>query len=181
MIDDIIKQRKTVFISAGHSDSDPGAKANGWTEANIVLELRDNVASRLAEKLAFISDGQKGTNLPLAEAAREASKADIAVEFHCNAAASGEASGTEALGTNSDTRFGEALCSAISGALGIPNRGHKPEGSGQHSRLAFVSDGGGIIVELFFLTNEGDLQAYRDNKGLAADEIADAIIEEAAQ
>lgn len=35
---------KTLFISAGHSDKDPGAKGNGYREADTVLEFRDMLA-----------------------------------------------------------------------------------------------------------------------------------------
>jgi hypothetical protein len=36
-----LMQTKTLFISAGHSDSDPGAVGNGHTEAGIVTQFRD--------------------------------------------------------------------------------------------------------------------------------------------
>ena len=35
---------KSIFVSAGHSDTDPGAAGNGYTEANIVMELRNIVS-----------------------------------------------------------------------------------------------------------------------------------------
>ncbi len=43
----MILQTKSLFISAGHSDTDPGAAANGITEADIVLEFRDMVCEEL--------------------------------------------------------------------------------------------------------------------------------------
>lgn len=36
-------QSKTLFISAGHSRTDPGAVGNGHTEADVVLAFRDAV------------------------------------------------------------------------------------------------------------------------------------------
>ena len=82
---DLVRQPKSLFISAGHSDSDPGATANGVTEADVVLEFRDLLASYLKGRVAFDMDGSAGKNLPLSEAARMASSHDIALEFHCNA------------------------------------------------------------------------------------------------
>src|SRR5690554_4284596 len=64
-------QTKTLFISAGHSDADPGAVGNGYTEADIVLEFRDYLAEALrARGVEFRKDGEPGQNLPLARAWR---------------------------------------------------------------------------------------------------------------
>lgn len=154
-------QTRTLFISAGHSDTDPGAAGNGITEADVVLDFRDRLADYLTDKLVFAKDGQPGQNLPLRTAVRMAAKHDIAVEFHCNAFHDPGATGTETLNHARHDALGNDLCSAISQVLGITNRGAKSEGSGQHSRLAFIRDGGGIIVELFFLTNPADYARYR--------------------
>lgn len=154
-------QTETLFISAGHSDTDPGAVGNGLTEADVVLDFRDRLADYLDDTVVFAKDGQPGQNLPLRTAARLAAKHDIAVEFHCNAFHKPTASGVETLNSKENDALGNELCTAIALALGIPNRKAKGEASGQHSRLAFIRDGGGIIVELFFLTNPDDLRRYR--------------------
>lgn len=54
-------QTKSLYISAGHSHSDPGAVGNGHTEADIVLEFRDLVADELRDKVAFAKDGERLT------------------------------------------------------------------------------------------------------------------------
>lgn len=166
-----------IFISAGHSSKDPGATANGFTEAAIVTEFRDLVAFYLDQfDVPFIRDGKKGENLPLAEAVKMIPKKGVSVEFHLNAAAS-SASGVETLSAPKDYKLGAKLCDAISYRLGIKNRGAKPENSGQHSRLAFVQ-GGGLILELFFITNKTDLDSYQAVKWLLARDVA-KILEEA--
>jgi len=165
-------QTKSLFISAGHDDSDPGAVANGYTEAQIVLEFRDLVASVLRrEGLAFSKDGEREENLPLRDAARLASQHDVAVEFHTNAATPA-ASGAETLSRPGNFGKGAELTALISKVLDIPDRGAKPEDAGQHSRLAFVSQGGGIIVELFFLTNQRDLRRFREWQHELAEKVA---------
>ena len=172
-------QTKTLFISAGHSDADPGAVGNGYTEANIVLEFRDLLAEALrARGVEFSKDGEPGQNLPLSKAWRMAAEHDIALEFHCNAFHTPKATGVETLSRPSNMELGLSICRAISKTLGIANRGAKGEGSGQHSRLAFVSSGGGIIVELFFISNPDDVAKYQRWKLQLAEVLADLLAEE---
>ncbi|WP_447045346.1 N-acetylmuramoyl-L-alanine amidase [Vreelandella sp. H-I2] len=174
-------QTQTLFISAGHSDKDPGAVANGYTEANVVLDFRDRLATYLSDKVFFSQDGKRGQNLPLTVAANEALMHDIAVEFHCNAFAKPTATGVETLSAKQHYPLGNALCIALSTALGIPNRGAKGEGSGQHSRLAFIRRGNGVIVELFFLTNPNDLKRYIENIDACVEAFGNALVEAVCQ
>lgn len=170
-------QRLSLFISAGHSDKDPGAAANGFTEAQVVLDFRDRLADYLRDKIYFTKDGQRGQNMPLTVAANEAVAHDLAVEFHCNAFTNPAATGAETLSAAHHYPIGNALCVAISKTLGIANRGAKGETSGQHSRLAFISRGKGIIVELFFLTNQNDLKSYIENIDACVEAVGDVLIE----
>ena len=172
-------QTKTLFISAGHSDADPGAVGNGYTEASIVLEFRDLLANALrARGVEFSKDGEPGENLSLSNAWRMAAEHDIALEFHCNAFHTPTATGVETLSRPRNMELGLRVCRAIRETLGIANRGAKGEGSGQHSRLAFVSSGGGIIVELFFISNPSDLDKYQRWKLQLAEVLADLLAEE---
>lgn len=169
---------KHIYISAGHSNSDPGASANGATEAQIVVEFRDMIAFYLEQALApYNTDGVKGDNKPLNEAVKGFKREDVAVEVHLNAA-SPAASGVETLSAPDQYTFCNKICSVVADRLKIKNRGAKAESSGQHSKLAFVS-AGGIILELFFLTNVSDLASYNEVKWLLAKDIAGLLIEEA--
>ena len=166
---------KPIFISAGHSNQDPGAVANGTTEAAVVLEFRDLVADHLhALDVYFERDGIQGQNLPLREAVKRIPSNSVAVEFHLNAASANTATGVETLSSDKNKDFCRGLCELISLRLGIRNRGAKDEGSGQHSRLAFIQ-AGGVIVELFFLTNEQDLRKYQVQKNELAREVAEYL------
>lgn len=172
-------QTKSLFISAGHSDADPGAVGNGYTEADIVLEFRDYLAEALrARGVEFSKDGEPGQNLPLARAWRMAAEHDIAIELHCNAFSRPTATGVETLSQPHNMELGLSICAAISETLDIANRGAKGEGSGQHSRLAFVSSGGGIIVELFFISNPDDVAKYQRWKLQLAEVLSDLLAEE---
>lgn len=165
---------KAIFVSAGHSNVDPGAVANGRREADIAVEFRNMVAFYLQRAgVPHGLDGKGTENLPLKVAAARARDFDLAVEFHCNAATP-KATGVEALSGPKDTKLSAAICKAISDVFGIANRGAKPENAGQHHRLAFVQSGG-VIVELLFITNKGDLAAYDARKWLAAKAVADVL------
>lgn len=171
-----IEQVKTLFISAGHSDTDPGAIGNGLREADIVLEFRDLVAAEL-DKMGIIysKDGETGQNLPLRKAAQMASSHDIAVEWHCNAFSNPQATGTETLCADPTNQLSIDLCATTSEVLALRDRGAKAESSGQHSRLAFISTGKGVIHELFFITNPNDVWAYHNNKHELAQRIAQVL------
>ena len=175
-------QKKSVLISAGHSYKDPGA-AGLWrgttiTEADIVLEFRNKVAASIKQRgYTAITDGTEDCNLPLAEAISLARTVDVAIEFHCNAFHLPTATGVEVLTGGNHQGLANQLTETISTILDIPNRGVKPENSGQHSRLGFISKGNGIIVELVFITNQRDLTAYFNNIDLLASKTAEVLID----
>ena len=171
----------SIFISAGHSNTDSGAVNGTQTEANVVRDMRNMVAHYLREaKVNFRTDGTGLTNLPLKEAGRLASTAEIAVEFHCNSFHLPTAQGVEALAGVKDKELSKKLCSAVSKHMNNTIRGGdggwKDQGSGQHSRLFFVQKGG-IILELFFLSNPKELARWEEVKWLVAREVAEVLIE----
>ena len=164
-----------ILISAGHSDSDPGAVAFGRREADIATEFRTILVKCLADLgIQAETDGKGRENLPLREAVKLAKGKDIAIEIHLNASANAAASGVETLSGPEDMQLGARLCAAVSQSLNIKNRGAKPESAGQHHRLAFVQ-AGGIILELFFITNPNDLAAYDGRKWPLARAVAQVI------
>lgn len=173
---------KSIFVSAGHSNVDPGAVAFGRKEADIAVEFRNLVAFYLhrhnADKpeqaVDFDLDGAGAVNMPLSQAAGKARKYDLSVEFHCNAGPA-NAGGAETLSARKDMALGAEITAALAKVLNIRDRGAKPEDAGQHHRLAFVS-AGGIIVELFFITNAGDLRQYDARKWLAAKAVAEVLV-----
>ena len=170
--------KKSIFISAGHSHTDPGALGSGVREADIVLEFRDLLANALdARGVKFQRDGREGENLPLSQAVVMAADADIAIEFHCNAFGNPSVSGVETLSGPEHLELGARICEVVSETLGIRNRGAKGEASGQHSRLAFISRGRGIIVELFFISNPDDVAKFQRRRMTLAEDLADMLEE----
>lgn len=175
--------KPAITLTAGHSLVDPGACNGQYTESNIVREVRNGVTAILNSRgHKVINDGTGSDNQPLSQAAKLVNQGKIAIEFHLNAAANKSATGVEALAQTKDKVICQKLCKAIADVLDIPTRGGaggwKPENSGQHSRLAFVT-AGGIILELFFISNDVELQKYFERKDQVFEAIADVISQNA--
>lgn len=165
-----------MYISAGHSNSDPGAVGNGRREADIAVEVRNMVSFYLSRmKVRHELDGLGTENYPLNAVVKRARLHKVAVEFHCNAAANKSATGVEVLCAPKDYERAARICDAIASTLRIRNRGVKPENAGQHHRLAFVQ-AGGMIVELFFITNPSDVAAYDARKWVMAKAVAETLL-----
>ncbi|TCM68438.1 N-acetylmuramoyl-L-alanine amidase [Acinetobacter calcoaceticus] len=116
----------------------------------------------------------------LGQAIKVISGAAIAVEFHCNAFGTATAGGTEALAQVKDKAVSKNLCAEVTQHLGNKVRGAdggwKGEGSGQHSRLSYVRNGGDIL-ELFFISNPVELAAWDAKKWLIAKSVAQVLID----
>ena len=169
-----------VTITAGHSNTDSGAVNGSDRESDIAQDMRNIVAYYLRTKgINIRTDGEGKGNAPLSQAVKLIAGSKIAVEFHCNAAASKTAKGVEALAQPKDKFISQKLCQAVSSIMGNPLRGDKgwkPENSGQHSRLAYVS-GGGIILELFFISNDAELEVWKQKKWLVGKAVAEVLAE----
>jgi N-acetylmuramoyl-L-alanine amidase len=173
-----------IFLSAGHSTVDPGASSTIQIvdgkqvqrhEADIAEEIRNLIAFYLMrDKVPHAADGVGDENMALADTVKIVGSNRPALEFHCNAGPR-TASGVETLSAAQDYPLCRELCAVIASTLQIPNRGAKPEDSGQHHRLAFVR-AGGIIVELFFISSPYDLAQYDAKKWLLAKAIAAVLI-----
>ena len=170
-----------VVITAGHSNTDPGAVNGNITEAEITTDMRNIVAYCLKDLgIDVVTDGRGNENQTLRQAIKLIKQGEVAIEFHCNAFHLQTAGGVEALAQPKDKAICQKLCEAVSDVMGIPVRGpaggFKPGNSGQHSRLGYVREGG-IILELFFISNPKELATYQAKKWLIAREIADVIAE----
>lgn len=145
------------------------------TEHIIATEARDKLADALRAKgLTVLTDGRGHQNWTLTQAAELAKQGIIAVEIHCNAFRLASASGVETLSQSKDFPLGRSLCEAISTVLNIPNRGAKAENAGQHDSLAFVRSGG-LVLEMFFLSNSRDLDSYLTNQAKVIQSLATVI------
>ncbi len=171
-----------ITVTAGHSNVDPGAVNGKAREADIAADMRNMVVSYLkAAGVAYKVDGEGKGNLPLSAAISLIKGSKVAVEFHCNAASNKAAKGVEALSQSKDKAMSQKLCAAIASVMGISLRGDKgwkPEDSGQHSRLGYVRNGG-IVLEMFFISNDAELAKWYDVKWLVAKAVAEVLVDAA--
>lgn len=157
-------------ITAGHSNTDPGAvAADRTTEARLVLEFRDMVAAAMRNRGATVyEDGADGDNQPLTQAialAKAHPKA-IALEFHMNASDNKTATGVETISLLPRRQLSQRVSQAIAAATGQRLRGDAgwidPTRSARGT-LGFCN-AGGMIAELAFLSNPGDLARWHATK-----------------
>lgn len=170
----------TIFLSAGHSGSDPGAISldKRHKEADLALALRDKTAALLRlSGITVEEDGRDGENKPLKDALVFARQhPGRSVEIHFNAA-SPAAAGVEALCHPAHKKLAQLLCQAVASAIHSPLRGEqgwKAADSGQHHRLGFC-DAGGVILEVCFITNQGELNEYLANVDVVAARLATVL------
>lgn len=170
--------KKSYLISAGHSETDPGAVNGRITESDLVTELRDIILKKLTEKkVKAIGDGAKGENQPLAAAIKLAN-GRVSYELHFNASDNKGACGVESISQSRDQTVAQKISQGIAAVLGTKIRGDKgwiPQTASQHSRLGFVV-AGGTIIEVCFISNEKELASYQAKKYLVADAIIKAIL-----
>lgn len=165
-------------ITAGHSNTDPGAVGNGYREADIALVMRELVAMKLRQRGHTVTtDGGGKTNLPLSEAVKLAKRGDVAVEIHCNASHSPTARGVETIALPKDKALAQRISQSIAAVTGQRLRGDAgwiDQAQSARGRLAFVQ-AGGLIVELFFISNPDEVRMWEQKHWLIATAIADAL------
>lgn len=168
-----------ITVTAGHGAGDPGAvEPGGAREADLMADLRNIVALKLRNMGHEVrTDGTKVTNLPLAKALLLVPGSDVAIELHTNAFTSPSAGGVESIALPRQKLMAQKISRAIGRVMEIPLRGEGgwiDQTKSARGRLAFVN-AGGIIVEVFFLSNPQELHKYEHRKWMVATAIAEAL------
>lgn len=167
-------------ITAGHSNTDPGAVNGKVKEADLVVNFRNAVTHYLREAgLQVKTDGTGTKNDPLSAAVKLITGSSVAVEFHMNAATSKQANGIETIALPKDKKLAQDLSKAVADALGSRLRGDNgwiDQSKSARGRLAYVN-AGGLIVELGFISNEDELARFNARYWLAAKAVAKVLIE----
>lgn len=169
-----------VTVTAGHSNTDPGAVNGKIKEADLVVNFRNAVAFYLREAgIATKTDGTSTRNDPLSSALKLIKGSSVAVEFHMNAAASKQANGIETIALPQDKKLAKDLSAAVATALGSRLRGEDgwiDQSKSARGSLAYIN-AGGLIVELGFISNEAELAAFQARYWIAAKAVAKVLIE----
>lgn len=170
-----------VAVTAGHSNTDPGAVNGKIKESELVTNFRNAVVYYLREAgITTRTDGTGSKNDPLSSALTLIKGSSVAVEFHMNAAASKQANGVETIALPKDKALAQKLSKAVADVLGSRLRGQSgwiDQSQSARGKLAFVSNGG-LIVELGFISNDAELAAYNARYWLAAQAVAKILAEE---
>lgn len=169
-----------IVITAGHGGKDPGVVYENTKEADFCADMRNYVAYYLRNwGFNVVTDGDGRVNAPLVQAIQLAKTADVAIEFHLNAALNHQVYGIEVLTRDKNKGLAQGIAKAIQSVTDSKLRGEegfKPEDAGQHKRLGFVS-AGGLIVELEFLTCAYRFKKLNDSRWTVAKAIAECVKE----
>ncbi|RKG40626.1 N-acetylmuramoyl-L-alanine amidase [Acinetobacter sp. WCHAc060007] len=169
-----------VAVTAGHSNSDPGAVNGKIKESELVTNFRNAVVHYLREAgITTRTDGTGTQNDPLSSALKLIKGSSTAVEFHMNAAASKQANGIETIALPGDKKLAQDLSVAVATALGSRLRGDNgwiDQSKSARGSLAYIN-AGGLIVELGFISNEAELAAFQARYWIAAKAVAKVLIE----
>ena len=167
-------------ITAGHSNSDPGAVNGKIKEADLVVNFRNAVTHYLREAgLQVKTDGTGSRNDPLSSAIKLIKGSSVAVEFHMNAAASKQANGVETIALPKDKKLAQDLSKAVADALGSRLRGDNgwiDQSKSARGSLGYIN-AGGLIVELGFISNDAELAAFQARYWVAAKAVAKVLID----
>lgn len=169
-----------VTVTAGHSNTDPGAVNGKYKEADLVTNFRNAVAYYLREAgIQYKTDGVGATNQNLNAAIKLIKGSSVAVEFHMNAATSKQANGVETIALPKDKKLAQDLSKAVADAFGSRLRGDNgwiDQSQSARGKLGFISNGG-LIVELGFISNEEELFQFNARYWSAAKAVAKVLIE----
>ncbi|MGL5405168.1 MAG: N-acetylmuramoyl-L-alanine amidase [Acinetobacter sp.] len=169
-----------VTVTAGHSNTDPGAVNGKIKEADLVTNFRNAVSFYLREAGVQVkNDGSGSQNDPLSSAIKLIKGSSVAVEFHMNAENSKQANGVETIALPKDKKLAQDLSAAVATALGSRLRGDNgwiDQSKSARGSLGYIN-AGGLIVELGFISNEAELAAYQARYWIAAKAVAKVLIE----
>lgn len=169
------------FVSAGHHLKDPGAVANGLQENNLTIKVRDKVVENLRDKgYKVFTDSDTET---LAEYLKriQPGEGSVVVEFHFDAGAINQASGSSAFfadqATANSRAFAMEMSSITAHILNIPNRGAHSETESHRGRLGLVHEPGiNCLVEVAFITNTKDISSFEANFDILCEAYAKVIM-----
>ncbi len=169
-----------VTVTAGHSNTDPGAVNGKFKEAELVSQFRNAVAYYLREAgIQYKTDGVGTLNQDLNSAIKLIKGSSVAVEFHMNAAASKQANGIETIALPQSKILAQKLSQAVAGVFGSRLRGDDgwiDQTQSARGKLGFVN-AGGLIVELGFISNDEELAQFNAKYWTAAKAVAKVLID----
>ena len=183
-----MKQTKNLFITAGHRGGSTGANANGYSEAELAIQLRNDLTDKLHEHGVVVVNDADVDSLSsvVNNINKNCTNRDLCLDLHFNSFSNASANGTEVLiqnaPTNSEIEFAEDVLNAVCSTLGTKNRGVK-KGKSQYKRLAMLSGVkcNSVLVELCFISSQSDMVRYNSKYNELVEKLVDVIIRHVTQ
>lgn len=184
-----MKQTRNLFLTAGHRGGSTGANANGYSEAELAIQLRNDLTNRLHEQgVVVVNDADADSLSSVVNAInKKCTNRDLCLDLHFNSFSNASANGTEVLiqnaPTNSEIEFAEDVLNAVCSVLGTKNRGVKKEGKSQYKRLAMLSGVkcNSVLVELCFISSQSDMVRYNSKYNELVEKLVNVIIKHVTQ
>lgn len=176
-------------MTAGHRGGSTGANANGYSEAELAIQLRNDLTDRLHEQgVVVVNDADAYSISSVVNAInKNCTNRDLCLDLHFNSFSNASANGTEVLvqnaPTSSEIEFAEDVLNAVCSTLGTKNRGVKKEGKSQYKRLAMLSwvKCNSVLVELCFISSQSDMIRYESKYNELVEKLVDVIIRHVTQ
>lgn len=172
-----------IYLSAGHFDKDPGAIANGQQENNLTMQLRDLIAIHLKAKGASFTLDRDSESLGAYLQRIKPGSGSVVCELHFDAAAPTATGISAFIRDGAEQGHSAALAADIVTScaviMGINRRGVFTESKSHRGKLGLLrtaAAGISVLVEMCFITNKNDLQAYFQHKQQLAECIAELLI-----
>jgi N-acetylmuramoyl-L-alanine amidase len=169
-----------VTVTAGHSNTDPGAVNGKLKESDFVVTIRNALAYYLREAGVTVkTDGIGLQNDPLSSAIKLIKGSSVALEIHMNAAINKAAVGIETISLPKDKKLAQDISKAVQKITGSRLRGDNgwiDQSKSARGKLAFVSNGG-LILEVGFISNDDESMLINSKAWLIAKEISKILIE----
>ena len=179
-----MKQSRNLFITAGHRGGSTGTNANGYSEAELAITLRNDLTDKLHEQGVVVVNDADADSLSVVVNAinKKCTNRDLCLDLHFNSFSNASANGTEVLiqnnPTNSEIEFAEDVLNAVCSILGTKNRGVKKEGRSQYKRLAMLSGVkcNSALLEVCFISSQSDMVRYNSKYNELVDKLVGIII-----
>ncbi len=173
---------RRVFLIAGHNG--PGTGANGFIdEGKETIILRDFIAYNLKNMGIVVAKDENLTPLKriVQWLRNQTNKKDICIDIHFNASSNKSANGSEVFIPTINTSDEVELAHMFRGSLSkfFKDRGVSLESKSYHGKIAMLSgfDCCNVLLEICFVSNKTDADAYNSHKIELAYEIALDILE----
>jgi N-acetylmuramoyl-L-alanine amidase len=175
--------RSKVFLTAGHRGRGTGA-VGIIDEGEETIRLRNLIGEILRNRGVEVYSDRDDDSLSVVveNVNAECGVDDICIDIHFNAFNT-QAQGSEILIPHNfndvEKELAQDLLTAIVSTLNTRSRGVKKESSGQHKRLAMLSDidCNSVLVEICFCDNTEDALKYQSKFNDLAYAMANVILE----